>query len=96
MSEAWNLEQQKAAGIAPELVTVHEPGPMCGGLHCWSHGLDEPGDGAWRRCFECGHVYMTAEDLQREWTANAPPDLPDRTAPPAEEIHFCCLCLHDF
>jgi prevent-host-death family protein len=48
-------------------------------------------------CIECRHVYRTPEDLQHEWTANAPPDLPGReTPPPAGKIYFCPLCQHDF
>lgn len=96
MSEAWNLDQQKAAGIAPELTAQHEPGPMCGDMHCHIHHVDEIAGGAYRVCGECGHVYRTAEDLQREWAENAPPDLPDRTVPPVEQIHFCPLCAHDW
>jgi hypothetical protein len=79
------------------LVNPHDPSPACDETHCWSHGIDEPGEGAYRRCFECGHVYRSAEELQREWVANAPPDLADPgKLPPAEEIFFCSLCGHDW
>ena len=97
MTEAWHAEQLAAIAPAPDPVNPHEPSGACGGLHCYSHGVDEPGDGAFRICFECGHAYRTPEEIQREWTANAPPDLPDReTPPPVEQIYFCGLCLHDW
>lgn len=101
MSQAWHQEQMKAAGVAPELVIPHEEGPMCGGLHCHMCGVDEPGDGAFRRCFECGHVYRTAESLREAWaeaTAQGyglPPGT-DVTAPPVEQIYGCPLCAHDW
>ena len=84
--------------IAPDLVTLHHQSPSCGGTHCSSHHLDEPDEGAYRRCLECGHVYRTAEDLQRAWMTNAPPDLADweKDPPNAPQIHFCPTCLHDW
>lgn len=96
MSEAWNAEQMAAISPAPELVHPHEPSAACGDTHCYSHDVDESDVSAYRRCGECGHVYRSPEELQREWTENAPPDLPDRTPPPVEDIYFCCLCLHDW
>ncbi len=83
---------------APDLVTLHNPSPACGGMHCFSHHLDEPDEGAYRRCLECRHVYQAAEDLQRAWMASAPPAilLLDEETPPVEEIFFCPLCLHDW
>ena len=82
--------------IAPDLINPHEPGPECGDTHCWSHGVDESDAGAWRVCFECGHVYRTPEELRREWTASAPPEMRDLDAPPAGDIDFCALCMHTF
>ena len=82
--------------IAPDLVNPHDPGPECGDTHCYSHGVDESDAGAYRVCFECKHVYRSPEELQREWTENAPPDLRDEPAPPADEIGFCPLCLHSW
>lgn len=65
--------------------------------HCYMHHSDESPEGAWRICGECFHVYRSPEDLQREWTDNAPPDLPGReTPPPVENIYFCPLCVHDW
>jgi hypothetical protein len=75
----------------------HMEQPGCGETHCHIHHLDEPGEGAYRRCFECGHVYRSAEELQREWTAGAPSDLAGRMTPPAvSQIFFCPLCSHDW
>ena len=97
MSEAWHREQIAADTLPGVFFGPHNPSSACGGTHCSSHHLDEPDDGAYRRCLECGHVYRTAEDLQRAWMANAPPDLADlEKLPPAEEIFFCPLCLHDW
>lgn len=97
MSEAWHREQIAADTLPGSFFGPHDPGPGCGGTHCHIHHLDEPDDGAYRRCLECGHVYRSAEDLQRQWTANAPPDLADRdTPPPVEQIRFCPLCLHNW
>ena len=84
------------ADIAPDLVNQHEPSGECGDLHCYSHDLDEPDEGAWRACFECKHVYRSPEELQREWTQNAPPDLAGLAPPPVEDIYFCPLCMHDW
>lgn len=71
-----------------------------GTMRSWATDLADLADrlaGAHRICAECRHVYRTPEDLQREWTASAPPDLPARETPPAaEQIYFCPLCQHDF
>lgn len=101
MTEAWHLEQQAAAGVAPEMVTPHDEGPMCGDLHCHMHGLDEPDDGAFRRCSECGHVYQTGEALREAWAEVTAQGygLPlgtDVFAPPVEQIYSCPLCAHDW
>ena len=70
MTEAWNAEQRKAAGIAPDLINPHEPDERCGDLHCYIHGVDEPAEGAYKTCGECGHVYRTAEALREAWAFN--------------------------
>lgn len=96
MTEAWHAEQLTAISPAPDLLNPHEPSRACGDTHCYSHGTDEAAEGGWRVCFECKHVYRTAEELQREWAANAPPDIRGRPAPPVEQIYFCPLCMHDW
>ena len=93
---AYELPSPPAV-TAPDLVNPHEPSEECGDTHCYSHGVDESDVGMWRACLECRHVYRSPEELRREWTDNAPPDLPDRdTPPPVEQIYFCPLCLHDW
>jgi len=76
----------------------HEPTPECAPLHCWWHNTDEP-DGGYRACFECRHVYATAEDLREAWRAEvAVAALPGAVVvvPPADEIGACPLCAHDW
>ena len=84
-----------------EAAAPHEPSAACVGTHCYWHNLDEPGDGAYRVCGECGHVYRTAEDLREAW-ADATVDAGVTrlalavTAPPVEQIYACPLCAHDW
>lgn len=84
--------------ITPDLVNPHGQGPQCGDLHCSFHHVDEPGDGAYRICVECGHVYQKASDLQAAFMVEVAPSLstPPAGAPSADEIWFCPLCAHDF
>lgn len=96
MTEQWNIEQQREAGIAPDLFNTHDADERCGDLHCYFHHVDEihePGD---LICGECGHVFGTPEELRAEWKANMPPELAGQDAPPADEITFCPLCAHSF
>jgi hypothetical protein len=66
-------------------------------LHCWSHGVDEVTMPAFIICFECNHVYRTAEELQLLYATNAPFHLPrEQKFLSVEQIHFCPLCMHDF
>jgi len=75
--------------------TVHQVTGSCAAVHCYSHDVDEPGL-AYRRCFECGHLYRDLGELQREWLAGAPPDMKGDPVPPESELCFCPLCLHNF
>lgn len=88
------------ADIAPDLVNPHEPGPLCGDTHCYSHGVDESAEGGYYRiCMECKHVYRTAEDLRLAWAEEVAPAYAPRAAPPtppAGEILACPLCCHDW
>lgn len=76
-------------------------------MHCYSHHVDEPGDGAYIWCFECGHVYRTAGDLRRAYrrqyweTSKHFGDPVWRrlwrvAAIRVKNIHFCQECIHDF
>ncbi len=82
----------------PDILTPHEPTDECWGHHCSFHHVDEPAEGAYLICFECGHAYLTAEDLRAAFMAEVAPDLssPLPEPPPAEGVWFCPLCAHDF
>jgi hypothetical protein len=41
----------------------HEITKECEFAHCWIHGVDEDGTGAFRICLECNHVYATGQEL---------------------------------
>lgn len=89
------------ADIAPDLVNPHEPSEACGDTHCYWHHVDESDAGAYRVCFECKHVYPTAEALREAWVDTAAdgyaPEVPTSAgAPPAEQIYGCPLCAHDW
>jgi hypothetical protein len=45
----------------------HQVTDACYPVHCHSCDLDEPADGAYIVCGECGHVYRTRRALRREW-----------------------------
>jgi hypothetical protein len=79
--------------------------------YCFCHYRFEeiPAGGAFIICFECGHVYATAQDLVDAWNRevdrmNADPlpeskfegPIPRRTLETVGEIFFCQECIHDF
>ena len=69
-----------------------------GSMHCYIHEVDEVGEGAYRICGECFHVYRTAEDLvatERRWRTSAGISAPPRPIDP-DEINSCPECAHDF
>ena len=89
------------ADLAPDLVNPHEPSEACGDTHCYFHHVDESDAGAYRVCFECKHVYLTAEDLRAAFMAEVMPCLVSASAPPiqpppAEDIYGCAYCAHDW
>lgn len=43
----------------------HEITDACASVHCHEHHVDEPEQGAYVWCLECGHVYRTAGELRR-------------------------------
>ncbi len=77
------------------------------GRHCFFHPNERaPREGDYLVCFECGHVYETADDLRRE-EASALNDLnrfleltPRHVVDPAKvdlsTVHSCPLCTHDW
>lgn len=70
------------------------------GLHCEWHGVDEPDNGAYRVCGECWHVFSTEMDLRQAWAEGVEEAWGTRIGPedllPADQIHYCPLCAHDF
>jgi|SRR6476469_4130838 len=88
----------------------HESSILCGDVHCFIHDVDESAIGGYQICTECGHVYRSKAELEREYTKtmlmnaeilrmfmDPPPELkqPDSSLP-AIEITFCPLCVADF
>lgn len=77
---------------------------------CWHHGREPVPDGAYLVCGECGHCYVTADDLRREYRLmdercmaspwyDATSELwavDPLVVPTADEIYACPLCAHDF
>lgn len=70
----------------------HAPSAECATEHCHYHHIDEPGEGAYLVCLECGHVYATADDLLAAYREAWEP------APTvnADDAHTCPLCAHSF
>jgi hypothetical protein len=84
-------------------IIPHEIAGPCSDAHCWEHDLDEDDAGCYRRCFECRHVFRTADDLVAVHNAEVAglnarnpgkPPIPDETGP--DRIWFCPYCLHDW
>ncbi|MER7361913.1 hypothetical protein [Nonomuraea wenchangensis] len=90
---------------------VHSPSSACEPVHCGAHDVDEPREGAFLTCLECGHSYPTAADLlaafnaERRRMAEAEADGQDGTdygTPPlapvtdVRQVEFCPCCAHDF
>jgi hypothetical protein len=73
--------------LVDELSDSHNP--------CWVHHAFEPvlSDTPFIICFECGHVYNTAEELLRDEKDFWPEQPAGRKA---EEVASCPWCIHDF
>lgn len=73
-------------------------GDLVADTYCWVHDELEPrSENPYLVCFECGHVYETEADLERDYMEERPKDTPITVTPvPADEIYFCPHCLHDF
>jgi hypothetical protein len=72
------------------------PPPTPRDLGCFWHGEEPIPEGAYLVCAECGHCYVTADDLlvaHREMRKEI--GLPPHVATPSE-ILYCPLCAHDF
>ena len=79
---------------------ITEPHPIeeCYGskLHCWSHDVDEPDQPAYISCFECKHVYRSAEELVAEHNKHLDPAWNEPAVTDPELVHCCPLCIHDW
>lgn len=73
--------------------------------YCHIHSKDETWDTKpYVVCFECGHVYHTAQDLEAayrhevDWINEnyGAYDPVPAAYKEATEIHFCQACMHDF
>ena len=61
---------------------------------CWFHG-HEPLPAVFHRlCLECGHCWVTPQELLDAHNRERPPDVPAETDP--VQVCFCPLCVHDF
>lgn len=92
-----------AVGLEP-----HEPTENCMSVHCHIHHVDEPDEGAYIFCFECGHVYRTARDLRRAYRREYRRTTVRWGKEPlwrrvwtlmtvrAKRIDFCQECTHSF
>lgn len=62
---------------------------------CYIHGVEPIPEKFFRLCTECGHCYITREDLLYE-DAKVHRQLGIAVPDPDAEIHICPLCTHDF
>lgn len=71
---------------------------------CFFHGDEPIPDKYYRICIECGHCYVTAEELlivsNNEnykmwfgWEQGVTPWIPETNA---DNIYMCAYCAHDF
>lgn len=69
-------------------------------IRCAIHDKDEPTEGAFRICFECKHVFKTAQEVIDEHKEAIDRMLvEDRVYVSDPEIlaaDFCPLCIHDW
>jgi hypothetical protein len=67
--------------------------PMLGDT-CYIHHVEEPGPG-FLRCFECGHLYRTEQELVEDnYRTDVELDLSAERLP-ADKIFACAHCGHD-
>lgn len=71
---------------------------------CYFHGEEPIPETYYRICIECGHCYVTAEELVTmtndiryemwmQWEQGLYPWIPDTNA---DQIFCCAYCAHDF
>lgn len=69
------------------------------GEFCYSHGRREPipDDGGYVRCFECGHVFATRDELIDAHQTKAGLTNDELTPQMLKHLEgFCGHCVHDF
>jgi hypothetical protein len=71
------------------------PRPLLMAEFCYVHYERESGPG-WRRCFECGHLYRTEQELVEDNYRNDTEFDFDAKKLSADEIFACAHCGHDF
>lgn len=72
---------------------------MNGPDFCYSCGRDEPipPSGVYLICLECGHAYVTAQDLVDAYHSESERIYVAPLVPlAADAIYHCPLCMHDF
>lgn len=78
-------------------MTQEDPG-------CYFHGEEPIPEQYYIICLECGHCYVTADELLTtfndimyegwfNWEQGERPWVPETSV---DNIHFCALCAHDF
>jgi hypothetical protein len=65
---------------------------MTTSVRCFFHGEELIPDGEHVHCLECGHTYLTDDDLEQAYAEKAPPGVRPMEA---ARITFCPLCTHD-
>lgn len=77
-----------------------DPGwpPPPGEDWCYSHNRSEPipEGGAYRVCGECGHCWLSQEDLMADVIKSAQECGADVWPLGPQFVYFCPLCIHDF
>jgi hypothetical protein len=92
---AWliGLEPLRRAHGAKQMLDNIKQWPDLPTSWCIVHRQHEPALGAYTDCGECGHVYMTYQDLK---TAHAAVYAELGGGAQIGMITYCPLCLHDF
>lgn len=63
-------------------------------VYCFWHHRYEERIEPYRDCFECGHVYNSAEELIDAYNSEKPDDIAEVSD--VDLISFCPFCIHDW
>ena len=91
------------AALVEHLITgllTHDTG-WASRQSCFFHGPELLMDGDYRMCGECGHIWRTKEDLERDvvwlhYRLDVDAGQAPSPVPAMEEVFACPLCTHDF